>query len=151
VKNLLMAAAGAVLVVAGIAGCSSSPKEPQQPAGALPPNTAHVTINGKDAGTSHDLVCGQQQFLHMIQTANQTSGFTAMIELGPQKPVAKSVQIQNLGGFTGSFGPNVGKADASVLGNTFKINGTAQGNASDQPPDQLPKAMTATFEIKVNC
>ena len=143
-----MAAVTAVVVVAGIAGCSSSPPEQQQPAGSLPPNTAHVTVNGKDAGTSHDLVCGQQDWLHTIETPNKASGFTATIELGPQKPAAKSVEIRNLGGFTGSFwAGNVGKGEASMLGNTYRISGTAEGNATDQPS----KEVTATFEIKANC
>jgi ipoprotein LpqH len=45
-----------------------------------------------------------------------------------------SVEITNIGGFTGSYLANLqGNADAWVAGSTFQISGVADGFYSDRP------------------
>jgi ipoprotein LpqH len=148
VENRFVAiATAAAVVVAGVAGCSSAPKEPPQPSGALPPNTAHITVNGQDAGTTHNVKCDQVEWFHTIETGTATSGVMAQIESG-DTVTAKSVQLRSVGGFTGSFwAGKVGKGEAALLGNTFKISGTAVGSNDDKPNTPT----TATFEIRANC
>jgi ipoprotein LpqH len=129
-----------------IGGCSSPPPAPQPP-GALPPNTMHVTINGADAGTRHDVRCSQSSWLHTIESGDQKSGVTAMVELG-DKTSAQAVAIRDLGGFTGSYwAGSVGNAEAVMLGNTYKLTGTAHGSSTDKPNTEA----SATFEIRANC
>ena len=143
-------AAAALVVVAGVAGCSSSSKSPPPPPGSLPPVTAHITINGQDAGTAHFIDCGQLQHYFTIKTGDQAAGVTAVVESieGGDKVAAKSVEITNMGGFTGSFWQGLaGNADAKVSGNTYTINGTATGFNTDNPNKQA----TATFQIKAAC
>jgi ipoprotein LpqH len=151
VKKGSVAAAGAALVVvAGIAGCSSPPPPPPQPPGSLPPSTAHVSVNGTDAGTTHAIHCSQDDHYMTIDTGDKTAGVTAVVQSveGGFKLAAKSVQIRNLGGFTGSYWDGlVGNAEASVAGNTYTITGTVDGFVSDHPD----KRTTGTFQIRANC
>jgi len=137
-----------MVAAAPIAGCSSSePKSPPQPSGALPPNTVHMTVNGHDAGTTHDVKCDQVDWFHTIDAGNPASGVKATIEFG-DKVTAQSVELHSVGGFTGSFwNGTVGSGDASILGNTFRVTGTAVGANDDKPNTQT----TATFDIRANC
>jgi ipoprotein LpqH len=137
---------GAGVLLAGITGCSQS-TTPAQPPGGLPPNTAHVTIDGKDAGAVNDLRCAQTGSLYSIETGDNKAGVTAMIQFG-DKITAQSVEIRNLAGFTGSYWENtVGKGEASLVGDTYRITGTAVGSANDAPNTKV----SAPFEIRANC
>jgi lipoprotein LpqH len=135
------------LAVAGLAACSSPPPLPPQPPGALPPVTAHVTINGQEAGTTHNVSCNQTGWSHSFTTGDNASGTTAVVDTG-DKVTARSVQIRNLNGFTGSFSAGTyGNADATISGQTFTITGTALGYLADNPTNRVPQH----FTIKVNC
>jgi ipoprotein LpqH len=150
VQNRFVAVAGAAfMVVAGIAGCSSQQATPQPP-GSLPPLTAHVSINGKDAGTTHTVNCSQVDRYMTIDTGTKDGGATAVVESvdSGSKISAQSVQIRNLGGFTGSYWTGVvGDANAGIAGTTYTITGTADGFNSDAPD----KRVTGTFQIKAAC
>jgi lipoprotein LpqH len=148
VENRFVAVAGAALaVVAGVAGCSSSPPaEPPQP-GTLPPNTAQLTINGRDMGRTHALSCSQVQRLWTIDAGDHTSGATTILESG-DNVAAKFVEIRNVGGFSGTYWEgNGGNADASIVGNTWTVSGTVDGFNTDNPT----KPASGTFKIKANC
>jgi ipoprotein LpqH len=149
VRNRHVVVAGATAcAVAVVAGCSSSkPATSPQPPGALPPVTAQITINGKSAGTTNEIQCTQDGWLHTIQTGDENSGVRVVVRTGDQVN-AESVVINNVGDFNGSVWPNnVGKADATMIGNTFRINGTAEGATTADPN----KRTTASFDIKANC
>jgi lipoprotein LpqH len=148
VQNRFVSAVGAAVLIVGIGGCSSSgPADTPQPPGGLPPNTVHVTVNGQDAGTSKHVKCGQTTQLYTIESGDQNAGVTAMLRFG-DKVTAQSVEIRNLAGFTGSFWEGtVGKGEASILGSTYKISGTAVGANNDKPNAQI----NAPFEIRANC
>jgi hypothetical protein len=157
VQNRIVVAAGAVLVLVGVAGCSSSPKSSPQPPGSLPTATAQITINGKSAGTTRDVACTQDDWMHTILTGDKAnvlpekvdgaSGVTVVVDT-KDSVNAKSVQITNVNGFTGTvWENNIGKAQATIIGSTWKITGTAQGENANDPN----KEVTATFEIKANC
>jgi hypothetical protein len=72
-----------------------------------------------------------------------------MMVLGTgDKVTAQSVVLTNVGGFTGSFvTKQIGKAEAAIIGTTFKVSGTAKGANTDDPN----KNTDASFEIKANC
>ncbi len=118
-----------------------------QPAGSLPPATAQVTINGKAAGTTNNISCWQDGWMHTIETGDEQSGVRMVISSGDTL-TAQSVVINNVGDFNGSvWENNIGKAQASVIGTTFRVTGTAQGATTSDPN----KRATASFEIKANC
>jgi hypothetical protein len=148
VQNRFVVVAGAALcAVVGIAGCSSSPKNSPQPPGSLPPATAQVTVNGQSTGPTRELRCTQDGWTHTIKTGDEKSGVTAVIDTGGAIN-AMSVVITNVNEFTGSVWENkIGKAEAAMIGTTFRVNGTAQGSTADNPNKQT----TASFEIKANC
>ncbi len=133
-------------VAAGIAGCSSAAESPQPP-GSLPPVTAQVTVNGQSAGATHTVVCTQDGWTHTIMTGDDKSGAKVVVETGDGIK-ASSVVITNVSDFTGTVLENsIGKAEASMIGNTFRVKGIAQG-ATNENPNQVT---TANFEVKANC
>jgi ipoprotein LpqH len=139
--------AGAVLCALSVASCSSGPTNTPIPPGGLPPVTAQMTVNGQAAGTTHSVSCTQDGWMHTIKTGDEKSGTRIVINTG-ETVSAQSVEITNVGGFSGNFIANqIGKAEASVIGTTFRVNGTAQGS----PSADSNKKATATFDIKANC
>jgi ipoprotein LpqH len=137
----------AVAVITAAAGCSSTPPTSHQPPGSLPPTTAQVTVNGQSAETTHHLECSQDGWMHTIKTGDDKSGVTVVVDTG-NTVSAKSVVITNVGDFTGSVYENkIGKADATMIGNTFRVTGTAEGATTAEPNQPT----TADFEIKANC
>jgi lipoprotein LpqH len=146
-NRFVFVVAGAALCAGSIAGCSSGPENSPQPPGALPPTTAQMTVNGQAAGTTHAVSCTQDGWMHTIKTGDDKSGVMIVIDTG-DKISAQSVVITNVGGFSGNFIVNqIGKADASVIGTTFRVNGTAEGSPATDPN----KRATASFDIKANC
>lgn len=139
--------AGTLLAVAGVAACSSPPPLPPQPPGSLPPVTAHVIVNGYDAGTTHDVSCNQTGWALTFNTGDNNAGTTTVVDTGDQiQPTL--VQIRDVDGFTGTFSAGtIGNAQAEVAGQTFTITGTALGYNADKPTHQIPQQ----FTIKVNC
>ncbi len=109
--------------------------------------TAQVTINGKSAGTTNSIQCTQDGWLNTIETGDQQSGVRVVITTGDTMN-AQSVVINNVGDFNGSvWQNNIGKAQASMIGATFRITGTAEGSTTAEPN----KRTTANFDIKANC
>ena len=170
-QNRVVVAAGAAVVLVSVAGCGSSPKPTSQPPGSLPNTTAQITINGKSAGTTKDVSCTQDGWTHTIAIGDKiramspdakggalitASGVLAVVDTAKTvngvavaiPPAAQSVQITNVGGFTGGVWESaIGTAQATIIGTTYKITGTAQG----ENPNDPNKVVTATFEIKANC
>jgi lipoprotein LpqH len=148
VQNRFVVVTVAVLCAgAGTAGCSSTPANSPQPPGSLPPATAQVTVNGQSAGTTRAVTCTQDSWTHTIVTGDNKSGVKVVVDTGDTIN-ATSVVITNIGDFTGTVLENkIGKAEASMIGSTFRVSGTAQGSTT-QNPNQVT---TANFEVKANC
>lgn len=92
-----------ISVGATLVGCSSAPAPAPLPPGALVAGTAHVTVNGNDLGEFHS--GRRHQFgedLLTISTGNGEQGSTAVVS-NAVGLTAKSVAINDLGGFTGSY------------------------------------------------
>ncbi|KUH66906.1 hypothetical protein AU184_10965 [Mycolicibacterium novocastrense] len=130
-------ATAAVLMIP--TGCASGPE-------LLAKHLVHVSIDGKDAG-GHPVDCTQVGWLWNLETLEQTPGLIAQVRTG-DPVVARSVQINNLGGFTGSFwDKTTGEAEASLVDGKFTITGTAVGFFHDDPGERT----TAPFEISTDC
>ena len=146
-NRFVVVAGAACCAVAGITGCSSPPANSPQPPGSLAPATAQVTVNGQSAGVTRAVRCTQDDWTHTIKTGDEKSGVTAVIDTGGTID-ARSVVITNVGDFNGTVWDNkIGKAEASIIGTTYRVNGTAQGATTADPTRQT----TASFEIKANC
>jgi hypothetical protein len=143
VRILLLTTAATVLA---LAGCSSEPEYRPAP-GALVAGTAHVTVNGQDAGTTETVQCNTTEWLTTITTGDQASGLTVMLS-SKDELAAESVSINNLGGFTGSYVAGLGgTATVTMTSRTYDISGTADGFATDSPSFRA----SGTFAIKVSC
>ena len=130
----------ALAVIAGVAGCSAPPP-------ALGSHTAQVTINGNDTGSTYPVSCSQFGWNWKLETIEETPGFTAMFETGDALE-AKSVQLRELGGFTGAYWKyTTGDADFRIEDGEFVFDGTAVGYTSDRPN----KTSSATFAITTDC
>ncbi|MGW0160023.1 lipoprotein LpqH [Mycobacterium sp. NPDC003323] len=119
-------------VAAACAACSSEPVAAPVPDGGLPAGTAHITIDGRDGGTTHQVRCAPMGFSTDINTGTDTSGVNALVSGGGDL-TAQSVSIRDIAGFTGSYNAGLGEPDAevSMVGPTFVITGTATGFRTD--------------------
>lgn len=138
--NRFVTSAAAAAMATVTLGCASGS------AALLETHAAQVLINGNDAGR-HLVECSQVQWLWNIKTLEDNPGFTAQVQTG-DPVVARSVQINNVGGFTGSFWElTTGNAEASLERGTFTITGTAEGFYHHDPDERS----SATFEITTDC
>jgi ipoprotein LpqH len=144
-QKKFFSAAAAALVAAGTAACSSPTASP--PPGQIPSGTARVTINARDLPVTTAVKCAPIGPLTTITTGDTAAGVTALVS-NDTGLVAKSVTINDVGGFTGSYMSGLGgKADVSMVGRTYIIRGTADGFDTDNPTVRT----TRTFAIHVAC
>jgi ipoprotein LpqH len=142
--TLAVVAAG--LLALGLTGCSSPSAPPREP-GTLAEGTATVTVNGTDLGTLKSVSCRHDEFFTTIRIGQGDAGTTSVVN-NAKDLVVNSVEIQNFGGFTGSYWQDLqGTAKATQTGRTYAITGEASGFAA-QKPNQVS---TTSFDIKVGC
>lgn len=145
----IVAAAAAVVLASAMAGCSTSTSRPaaQPGQGEVTAGTARVTVNNHDLGTTDAVACSPAGSLTTITTGDPASGTTAVLD-NARGLVAKSVSINNLAGFTGSYWQDLdGAAEVHMTGRTYLITGTAAGFSADQPSART----SAPFAIRVSC
>ena len=132
-NRFVVVTVAALGAVAGIAGCSSTPATSAQPPGSLPPATAQVTVNGQTAGTTRAVACTQDGWMHTITTGDNKSGVKVVVDTG-DTITATSVVITNVSDFTGTvLEDKIGKADAALIGNTFRGQGHRAGRHDREP------------------
>jgi ipoprotein LpqH len=145
VQKRFFNATAAALVAAGVGACSSPSASP--PRGTLPAGIAKVTINHRDLPATTAVKCSPIGSLTTIATGDTAAGVTVVVS-NETGLAAKSVSINDLGGFTGSYIEGLdGKADVSMTGQTYIIRGTADGFDTDKPS----MTATGTFAIQVAC
>ncbi len=114
---------------------------------ALGTHTATVLINGVEIGERLPVRCEQVEWTWRIETLESAPGFVAQIQTG-DSIIARGVQIEELGGFTGSYwAGTVGQADADISDGTFRITGSAEGYYHHDPSEDA----TADFVIRTDC
>jgi len=137
---------GLALLLAAV-GCSSGPEQQPLPQGALTPGTAVITVNDRDLGQVDSVACTAAGPLMTIDTGDETSGSTSVVS-NADGLAAQSVYIRDLGGFTGSYNLDLaGQARVEMSGSTYRITGSADGFATDNPSFRTE----GTFEIRVAC
>ena len=136
----------ASLLIGATAACSS-PAAVSPRAGTIPAGTADVSVDGQKLAPSQNVDCTFIQSFTTITTGSGPTGTTAVVD-NADGLVAKSVDIRDLGGFTGSYWQNLG-GDASVAmtGRTFTITGTAEGFDAANPGARIARP----FSIRASC
>jgi lipoprotein LpqH len=136
------------IVIGGIAGCSSDPPPARLGPGMLALGTAKVTIDGTGAGTTQAVHCTPIGDLTTIITGDRASGVTAVVASAKDLS-AMTVNITDVGGFTGSYNHGLSTKPATVhmTGRTYDITGTADGFTANNPSAKVPR----TFDIQVAC
>jgi ipoprotein LpqH len=143
----IVGAAAAVVLASGVTGCSTPTPSPQLRQGELPVGTARVTVNNQDLGTTDAVACSPAGQLTTITTGDPTSGLTTVVD-NAHGLTAKSVSINNLAGFTGSYWQDLeGSAEVHMTGRTYLITGTAAGFTTDKPSARTSEP----FAIRVSC
>lgn len=154
-RGLMVAAAGAAILAAGISGCSSNKSSSggsgtssaiNTSAGAA--NGTKVLIDGKDQNVSGSVVCTTAGGNVNIAIGGAATGIAAVLT-DASPPQVKSVGLGNVNGVTLGYtsGTGQGNASAEKNGNTYKITGTATGVDMANPMQPVNKP----FEIDVNC
>lgn len=106
-----------------------------------------MTINDRALPTTTAVKCAPIGSLTTITTGERAAGVTALVS-NESGLIAKSVTINDLGGFTGSYMNGLGgKTDVSMTGETYMIRGTADGFDNDNPTVRT----TRTFAVQVAC
>jgi len=108
-------------------------------------------INGNDVGNQPPVTCEQVQWVWFVDTLQPTPGFSAQLSTG-QTVTARLVQIDDLGGFTGTAWSRTDTdtdidAEAMFVDGTFTVAGTALGFYQDSPSETA----TVRFEIRTDC
>src|SRR3954463_8439617 len=98
--NRFIAAVAALIVIAGTAGCSEEAK----PERAL---VAKITVDGKTQ-TAHEISCTQVEWSMTIATTSGSTRTDSFLQIGGEKPIAKTVNISNFNGFSGVAGEGAG-------------------------------------------
>lgn len=139
--------AAVALIAPVIAGCSSGPAPGPKP-GTLPSGTAQITVNDHDLGTFRTVACTSTEDLTTMTTGDEESGSTVVVS-NADGLIAKSVEVRNLGGFTGSYHEGLpgGSAAVTLTGKTYLTEGSAEGFDTDKPSFRSK----GTFSIKIAC
>ena len=145
--NVILVAAAA-LIAPVIAGCSSGPAPAGLQPGTLPSGTAQITVNDHDLGTFRAVACTSTGDLTTMTTGDEESGSTVVVS-NADGLIAKSVEVRNLGGFTGSYHEGLpgGSAAVTLTGKTYLTEGSAEGFDTDKPSFRSK----GTFSIKIAC
>lgn len=142
--KIRLAAAAALLGIV-VPGCTSDSPTSAPP---ISPNTATVSVNGRDAGDRLFVRCSQIQWLLTIDAVDQASGFTAMVSKVGGGPDPKFVKIRDVAGFTGSaWDGGVGHIEARRDGAVLTLEGSGYGFFADNPGEPT----TAAFSITTAC
>ncbi|MEZ0351920.1 lipoprotein LpqH [Mycobacterium sp. pR1184] len=135
----------ALLVAAVVCACSSS-HNAKAPA-TLPGGTAQLTINDGTSRQTDTVNCLPMGWLTRVTTGETAASITALLS-SENALSAKSVNINDVDGFTGSYMEGLqGEAYVSMNGRTYTIRGTAEGFSRDKPDVRT----TGKFVIEIAC
>jgi ipoprotein LpqH len=171
-RGIMVAVAGAAIVVAGLAGCSSNKSSTARSsspsvaasgtisggspgtgssrvaAGGAGASQAKVVIDGQDQNATGQVVCTKAAGNVNIAIGQAGSGYTVVVtDANPAE--VHSVALGSLKGVALAYqqGISQGDAEATKTGNAFQITGSATGMDSSQGMQMVTKP----FEIDVTC
>lgn len=148
-RELTIAVAGAAILAAGIAGCSSNKGSTVSGGGATASTggTTKVIIDGKDQNVQGNTLCTKAGGNVSIAVGGNNTGISVVLN-DANPPGVKAVQLGNVNGVTLQYAQGgQGNASATKDGNTYKITGTATGVDMANPMQPVNKP----FEIDASC
>ncbi len=162
-RGLLVAVAGAAIVVTSLAGCgednkSSATTETMETATAgtatatAGASNAKVVVDGQEQNIQGQVACTTTGDTVNIAIGDATTGIGAVLS-NTQPPDVMSVGLGNVSGVTLGYGQGVpegvnqSNAEATKDGNTYKITGTGMGVDPANPLQPVYKS----FEMNVTC
>ncbi|MGE2832711.1 lipoprotein LpqH [Mycobacterium sp. SMC-4] len=135
-----------VLILAAAAltaGCGLTGTPPTE----QPAESGRMTIDGHTAMT-RTVECTQNQWLLQIDTAGDQGNARVLVELGGERPVVTSVNVEGIDDHYGVADSEVGEAKAAVTdGDVYTISGTLVGSDVTTPGE----TRDMSFEIKAPC
>jgi ipoprotein LpqH len=174
-REFLVAVAGASMVVAGLAGCSSnkssttsasssaassasssasspssaSSASTSAAAAAPGPGQAKVTIDGQDQDTTGgQIVCTTSGDTTTLVIQAHAGQYSAQVNAG-NPPTVSTVSLQyGTGEIAYKSGTGMGSAQATQDGNSYKVTGTATGVDTANPTGGM---VSKPFEIDLTC
>jgi lipoprotein LpqH len=149
-REIAAGALGAALVVAALAGCSSSTSKTSSSSsgstGAAPIVTK-VVVDGQDQNVTGQASCTASGDNINIGIGDPTNGVGAVVT-NTDPPAVHAVGLGSPNGSALGYSDaaqSQGNADATKVGNSYKITGTAVGVDSNSQP------VTKPFELDVAC
>jgi lipoprotein LpqH len=127
------------MVVASTAGCGEEAKPERA-------KNARITVGSKTQ-TTQEVSCTQVEWSMIIETASGPTRTRSLLQIGGEKPIARTVEIHDFDGFSGVAGEGAGSAETSLANNAYVIAGTAEGSDPDNPG----KTKTVPFRIETPC
>lgn len=124
--------------VAVTAGCGMTGTEPSEPS----KQSGRIVIGDKSRNTQ-SVECQQNEWLLTIDATTDTGRAHALLQLGGQRPIVNSVNIENVDGLNGVSGGDVGKAEATLRGSSaYTITGTAVVTDRARPAEKTDMPFT---------
>jgi lipoprotein LpqH len=143
-RGFVVGVAGAAVVVAGLAGCSSN----KSGTAASGKGDAKVTIDGKDQSISGNIGCVTQANTVNIALGDASGGLSAQLTTD-DPPKVNAVALGNFNGTPLAVGPGAGDATATKDGRKYTIKGNAIAGIDMSNPMAGPAKKP--FEIVVSC
>jgi hypothetical protein len=125
----------------GVVSCGCSPH-----ADKVAQKTAQITVDGSTR-TSHAVACTQVEWLLTVDINAAPARVKMVLDLDHGKPQPRTVDFDNVNGFTGVAGNNVGNVHAQFVGDTYTVSGVAQGTN----PNDVNHPKTANFRVSAKC
>jgi ipoprotein LpqH len=147
-RGIVVGVAGAAVVVAGCAGCSSN----KNPGASNSPAGPQVIVDGKSQNVSGPVTCTPAGKNINIGIGDPSSGVGAVLS-NDNPPIVHAVGLGAVDGITLGYADAAkgqgGSAGAAVSGKSYQIKGTATGADASNP--QQPKPVSKPFELDVTC
>jgi lipoprotein LpqH len=149
-REIAAGAVGVALVVAALAGCSSSTSKTSSSSSggtSAAPIVTKVVVDGQDQNVTGQASCTASGDNINIGIGDPTNGVGAVVT-NTDPPAVHAVGLGSPNGSALGYSDaaqSQGNADATKVGNSYKISGTAVGVDSNSQP------VTKPFELDVAC
>jgi lipoprotein LpqH len=135
------------LLACSLVGCSSPPRSVVPHSGELRAGMSEVSIAGQQRITSELVRCSPAGAQTTIVTGKEGEGTISTID-GTAGFAARSVELRNVDGFTGSYWQGLSDPPTVVQkGRTYVIEGSAMGFDAQNPSARISQQ----FSIRVAC
>jgi ipoprotein LpqH len=144
----VVAVGGAVLLAAGLAGCSgSSGKGAKAPASAAPTVAVKVVVDGKPLPIDNHVECVTAAKMVFANLGSDPSPVTLNLSAG-DSPKLNDLTLGTVDGTPLTYSTsNIGPAPAvTKTGSTYKVVGTATGPSPDGAQD-----ISKPFDVEFTC